>query len=150
MISEGQILSFRNVVSKIYKVYSNEFDLAMDDMSELMEKYSLHANGPFFYSIISDFLNDPLIIEIFVPVKESSIVNLEENELEFKSYFLVDSLLMMRVDNEFEKRTVEAQMKMINYVEKNNMGIHSPFFTMLKEVENKLYIEVYLKALYKQ
>ena len=147
MIVEGQIISCRNVVSKLYTFYAEEMELAIEDLSNLLIERELTPSGPMFYSIVSDFQEDPLTVEFFVPVEEVTLPNLYDEEIDFRSYFSVDSLLLTRIDQDFETLSVEKHFELIDYTIEKNMEIASPFFVLTRIVDEKVYVEIYLRAL---
>ena len=147
MIVEGQVISCRNVVSKLYTFYADEIELAIADLSNLLLERNLTPSGPMFYSIISDFREEPLTAEFFVPVEENSLPDLFDDEVDFRSYFSVDSLLLTRIDSDFETLSVEKHFELIDYTIENNMEISSPFFILTRVVDEKAYVEIYLGAM---
>ncbi len=149
MIMEGEKLDYRNVVSKFYTAFPDEMSLVIENMSEQLEKRNLTPSGPLFYSTVTDFRESPLTMEVFVPVEETRLPNMEDEEVAFRSYFLVDSMLMTRVSENYEEEAIEKHFELIDYTTKKNMEIGSHFFVIPKVVEDQPYIEIYLKALYR-
>ncbi|MFC0232612.1 DUF5085 family protein [Vagococcus entomophilus] len=148
MIAEGQMISFRNVVSKFYTLYPNDMNLVIEEMGKELEMRNLTPSGPMFYSTITDFREEPLTMEVFVPVEENQLPDMQDKEIIFRSYFLIESMIMTRVSNDYETQTIEKHIELIRYTEEHNMEIGSHFFVMPRVVEDHIYIEIYLKALF--
>lgn len=148
MIVEGQKIEYRNVISKYYTFIPAEIQLAIDDFFEIISENRLTPDGPFFYSINTYNQKDtsePILAEFFLPVKENN-VEIDMEILNFRSYFAVSDMIMTRIDHDFENETLESYGKLLEYIDKQGMELTAPFFHLLKVIDEKSYMQIYLGA----
>lgn len=150
LIAEGQKISFKNVASKYYEFNSSETGNIVENFFKLIDEKHLTPNGPLFYSIQSDIGTEPILAIYSVPVKEENLVDMYDEDLDFQTYFFIDNMIMTRTevlsDNEAEDISKKMVQQLVEYVAVNNMDIQSQFYNMIKIVDDRIYLEVYLKA----
>jgi hypothetical protein len=150
LIVEGKKIAYKNVVSKYYQFESSESSKITEDFLDLVAEKNLTPNGPFFYSLMSELGVEPIFAMYSIPVEESQLENINDEDLMFQTYFLVDHMLMTRVLikdlEEVQELAVSKYAELIEYADKNKMEIIAPFHTILKRADEKLYLEVYLGA----
>lgn len=150
MIVEGKKIAFKNVVSKYYQFESSESSKITEDFMNLITEKNLTPNGPFFYSLMSELGVEPIFAMYSIPVEELRLENLDDEDLMFQTYFLVEHMLMTRIlvkdIEQIQEIAVTKYAELIEYADENKMEIIAPFHTMLKTVDDKLYLEIYLGA----
>lgn len=148
MIVEGQKIEYSNVISKYYTFIPAEMQLAIDDFFKIISENKLTPAGPFFYSINTynqKDISEPILAELFLPVKENN-VEIDMDILNFRTYFAVSDMIMTRIDNDFETQTPICYGKLLEYTNNQGMELTAPFFHLIKVVDDKKYMQIYLGA----
>ncbi|MCA5014311.1 MULTISPECIES: DUF5085 family protein [unclassified Enterococcus] len=149
-IAEGQKISFKNVASKYYEFDSSETGSIVENFFKIIDDKKLTPNGPLFYSIQSDIGTEPILAIYSIPIEEDHLPDFFDEDLDFQTYFLIDNMIMTRAnilsDSEADEKSKEMVGELIEYVSVNNMEIQSQFYNMIRIVDDKIYLEVYLKA----
>lgn len=150
MIVEGKKIAFKNVVSKYYQFESIESEKITEDFMTLIDEKGLTPNGPIFYSVMSEFGAEPISAMYCIPIEENQLANINDEDLMFQTYFLVENMLMTRILVENKGQAQELAIKkyteLIEYTNENKMELTAPFHTMFKIVNEQLYLEIYLGA----
>ncbi|MCA5014316.1 MULTISPECIES: DUF5085 family protein [unclassified Enterococcus] len=150
MIVEGKKIAFKNVVSKYYQFESIESEKITEDFMTLIDEKGLTPNGPIFYSVMSEFGAEPISAMYSIPIEENQLANINDEDLMFQTYFLVENMLMTRILVENKGQAQELAIKkyaeLIEYTSENKMELTAPFHTMFKIVNEQLYLEIYLGA----
>lgn len=150
MIVEGKKIAFKNVVSKYYQFKSSESSKITEDFMALIDQKDLTPNGPIFYSVMSEFGVEPISAMYSIPVSEDRLANIDDEDLMFQTYFLVENMLMTRVlvkdPEQAQESALEKYAELIEYVSENKMELIAPFHNMFKIVDEQLYLEIYLGA----
>ncbi|MEK3766645.1 DUF5085 family protein [Solibacillus sp. FSL K6-4121] len=133
MIVENHQISYRNVASKYYNFVPEEIDLAFADFDQILLNNGFHIQDTMFFSIISDPTAPVMTAEIFRSIEESYVSDMKAAEdVNFRSYFSVNRMLMTRITNEFDAQSQEKYWELVEHLQKNNFNQSSPIFVEYK------------------
>lgn len=137
-------MAYRNVVSKYYNFHPDELDQVINNFAQLLIDGGYHPTGNVFYSMIIELAEDGLMTaEIFIPIEESNFTNHTREQMFFRSYFSIDSMIMTRVLNDFEKKAPEKFIEIHTYLKNNGLQKRTPVFVEYKtSIRNELYVEM--------
>lgn len=144
MIFENYSMAYRNVVSKYYNFHPDQLDHAINSFVQLLVENDYHPTGNIFYSMIIELAEDGLMTaEIFIPIEESNFTNNTGEQLFFRSYFLIESMIMTRILNDFEQKASEKFVELHHYIKNNGLQKRTPIFVEYKtSIRNELYAEM--------
>ena len=131
MIVENHQIAFRNVASKFYNFLPEEIDLAIKDFDTILSDYGYQADGKIFFSIISDPTAEVMTAELFLRVEESYFDIPKQEEIDFRSYFLVNHMIMTRIIADFELQSQVKYWELIEYIKEHKMTQKTPIFVEL-------------------
>lgn len=137
-------LCYQNVVSKYYRFPPEYIESAFIDLRDIIIENGYEPKGDMFFSILNDPRKDDIMLaELFLTIEENDAVFNEEDEISFRSYFHVDSMLMTRVMENFEQQSQIKYWELIDYVKVNRFKAMTPIFVQLKmNYQGKNYIEL--------
>ncbi|WP_164216036.1 DUF5085 family protein [Virgibacillus sp. YIM 98842] len=143
MIINNHQIAHRNVVSKYYNFLPEEIDVAIKDFDSILEEQGYHTNGTMFFSIISDPTEEVMTAEIFLTIDEDHFINKTEEEMFFRSYFLVSPMVMTRVMDNFDEVSQVKYWEIINYIKRNRLKQQTPMFVEFKNSHSgRNYVEM--------
>ncbi|MEI3613192.1 DUF5085 family protein [Pseudogracilibacillus sp. SO30301A] len=117
MIFGNYSIAYRNVVSKYYNFHPDQLDHTINSFVQLLVENDYHPTGNVFYSMIIELAEDGLMTaEIFIPIEESNFTNTTGEQMFFRSYFLIESMIMTRVLNDFEQKASEKFVELHHYM----------------------------------
>lgn len=119
-------IQYMNVYSKEYITSYTNVETCMSEFMELCQKNKLRSSGNFFYAIHQINEKADMRIEFFFPAKESTI--LPKSGLKFQSYYVVENMISVIVEDHFEENMEKAYAALIEYAEAKNLKIISPFY----------------------
>lgn len=142
MITNHQI-AHRNVVSKYYNFLPEEIDAAFQDFVTILEKGGYHVAGNMFFSMISDPTDEIMTAEIFLTIEEDDFTIQSDEEMFFRSYFLIKPMVMTRVMEDFD---AQSQVKYWELLKEANRHGFKPLTPVFVEFKNsflgKDYVEM--------
>ena len=143
MIVENYEIAHRNVVSKYYNVAPEEIDDAIMDFHKILKDNGFHPIGLMFYAIIFEPTDDMMTIEVFIPIEEDRFDIRTNEQMYFRSYFNVKSMIMTRMLGEFETESPKKYRELVTYIRRNGLEQRTPLFVEYKfNYQNKLYVEM--------
>lgn len=80
-----------------------------------MPENKLRSSGNFFYAIHQINEKADMRIEFFFPAKESTI--LPNSGLKFQSYYVIENMISVIVEDHFEENMEKAYAALIEYAE---------------------------------
>lgn len=125
-------MAYRNVASKLYNFYPEEIGEAIKDLTSILEKYGYHPTGELFYSMISEPTAEIMTAEIFMPIEEPLLNVPKEEEVSFRSYFLIKNAVSARLLKEFDEQSQVKYWELVSYAEEKNLRRATPFFVEYK------------------
>lgn len=140
MIIEEQSIAYTNVISKEYYFHYTEMEEVLKEFMSSIIDANLTIKGPMFYALKNMPSNEMMYIELFMPIKEEKIPQLED--MRFRSYYYVDNMLMRRYTGDFEKLTKHVYAEMFQYIEKEGLTMVSPIYHILSGDEALQYVDV--------
>ena len=145
MILGNHQITYRNVASKLYNFVPEEIDLALSDFDRILTSYGYHPTGPIFFSMISEPTAEIMTAELFLPIAENYFRIPKEEEINFRSYFCVDNLVMARITESFETQSQEKYWALFDYLEEQGLKQKTPVFVQFKKTQtNRTYAEMSL------
>lgn len=125
-------MAYRNVASKLYNFYPDEIGEAIKDLTAILEKYRYHPTGDLFYSMISEPTAEMMTAEIFIPIEEALLNVPKEEEVRFRSYFLIKNAIAARLINQFDEQSQVKYWELVAYAEDKGLRRSTPFFVEYK------------------
>lgn len=125
-------MAYRNVASKLYNFYPEEIGEAIKDLTAILEKYRYHPTGDLFYSMISEPTAEMMTAEIFIPIEEALLNVPKEEEVRFRSYFLIKNTIAARLINQFDEQSQVKYWELVAYAEDKGLRRSTPFFVEYK------------------
>lgn len=119
-------IQYMNVYSKEYITSYTNVGSCMKEFMKLCQKYRLKSSGNFFYAIHQINEKADMRIEFFFPAQEFTI--LPRSGLKFQSYYVVENMISVIVEDHFEENMEKAYAALIEYAEAKNLKIISPFY----------------------
>jgi len=145
MIVENHQIAYRNVASKLYNFFPEEIDIALKDFDRILTSKDYHPTGDIFFTIISDPTSEIMTAELFLPIMENYFSLPKEEEVNFRSYFAVDNLLMTRVVDNFDEQAQVKYWELFDYMKQHSMSQKTPVFVQYKRTKsNQTYAEMSL------
>ncbi len=132
MINTQHTMTYRNVASKLYNFYPEEIGEAIKDLTATLEKYGYHPTGDLFYSMISEPTAEIMTAEIFMPIEEPLLNIPKEEEVRFRSYFLIKNSIAARLLNQFDEQSQVKYWELVAYAEEKGFNRTTPFFVEYK------------------
>lgn len=141
MISTSESIACKNVVAKEYYWHYKDFGEAIEDFIRIVvEDHKLTLKGNLFYSLNNMPMDEMMYITMFAAVEEAYCISLKD--LEFRSYFYIDNMLMLRFSGEYEALTEYAYAELLNFMYENNLEQVTPFFHELAGDISKQYVQI--------
>lgn len=145
MIVENQQIAYRNVASKLYNFLPEEIDIALKDFDMILTSNDYHPTGTIFFTIISDPTSEIITAELFLPIMENYFSLPKEEEVNFRSYFAVDNLLMTRIRDNFDEQSQVKYWELFDYMKQHRLSQKTPVFVQFKRTKsNQAYVEMSL------
>ena len=132
MITGNHKIAHRNVVSKYYNFLPEEIDVAIKDFVMILEKEGYQPNGSLFFSIISDPTAEVMTAELFLTIEEENFTVQTDEEMFFRSYFLMNPMIMTRITDDFDAKSQVKYWELINYIKQNGLKQRTPVFVEFK------------------
>ncbi|MBC1476012.1 DUF5085 family protein [Listeria grandensis] len=126
MVVEEEKIAHKNVISKQYWIHYTDFEKALDDFINMVLKEGMTLKGNIFYSLNNVPVDENMHIEIFIPVHEDYYFG--SNELTFRSYFLIDQMIMSRYTGDYRKFTEFAYAEILTHMDMKDLEQITPFF----------------------
>lgn len=143
MIIDNHQIAHRNVVSKYYNFLPEEIDVAIKDFDTILEKEGYHANGTLFFSIISDPTDEVMTAEIFLTIEEDNFTVQTDEDMFFRSYFLIKPMVMTRIMDDFDAKSQVKYWELINYIKRNGLQQQTPVLVEFKNSHlGRKYVEM--------
>lgn len=139
-VREVEKIAYQNVVRKREKFYYTEMESRMQAFVSDIVNAGYSIKGPLFYSLNNVPLDKQMDIEFFMPIVEGTF---DLKGYRFSSYFVVESLIKIRVTHDFDKLTEQAYAMLLLSLEENDLDINTPFYHILPS-DGSAYIEIYL------
>ena len=140
MIYENDQLQYSDVYSKEYICQYNELNEKLKEFSHIMECSNLTFKKDLFYSIKGFRKDGGIRIEFFAPATQYKPV--ETGNLNYHSYYFIDSMLSVIVMSDFERNMELAYAALIYYAEEHNMDITSAIYNEIRRENGMVYIIV--------
>jgi Domain of unknown function (DUF5085) len=137
-------ISFYNVVSKKYRLYPDDMEIAMKDFTQLLSDNGMESKGPFFFTIESPLEREIYEMTFYMPVNKLVLDGREKFEYEVQSYFSVKNLLLTRVLGDFNNQSQLKYVELLNFVREQNLDVITPFFNVVREFQNFKYVDIML------
>lgn len=140
IVREVDKIAYQNVVRKREKFHYLEFEKHFQKfLSDIVDAgYSI--KGPVFYSLNNTPLDEMVEIEFFLPILEG-VFSL--TGYRFSSYFVVESLLKIRIEGNFQVMTEGGYALLLASLEENDLEMNTPFYHILPS-DGSEYVELYL------
>ncbi len=132
MIVENHQIAYQNVASKYYNFLPEEIDLAIKDFDTILSDYGYETSGGMFYSIVSDPTAEVMTAELFLTLEENYFNIPVEEDTNFRSYFLIDHMIMTRITDDFELQSQVKYWELIEYIKEHKMIQKTPVFVEFK------------------
>src|SRR5690625_2190021 len=143
MITDNHQIAHRNVVSKYYNFLPEEIDVAIKDFDSILEEQGYHTNGTMFFSIISDPTEEDMTAEIFLTIEEDHFIKKIDEEMFFRSYFLISPMIMTRVMDDFDEKSQVKYWDLIKFIKRNRLKQQTPVFVEFKNSHSgRNYVEM--------
>ncbi|MBC2258786.1 DUF5085 family protein [Listeria booriae] len=126
MVIEEEKIAYKNVVSQSYWVHYTDFDKALKDFINNVLSEGLTLAGNLFYSLNNVPIDENMHVEIFVPIREEGYSG--GSGLTFRSYFLIDQMIMSRYTGDYQKLTEFAYAEILRHMDEENLEQITPFF----------------------
>ena len=65
MVNDKHAISYKNVVSKLYRFLPEEIHMAFEDFEGLLTKHGYNTTGDMFFAIMSNPFDELMVAEIF-------------------------------------------------------------------------------------
>lgn len=138
MINTNDHIRLTNVISKKYYLSYKDFENAMKDFMDSVNRLGININGFPFYSInMFPENNEDMAVEFFISAKES-YVNVPKN-MDFHSYFSIEGMISTTIFNDYESNTEKAYEDLKKFMEDNKLEQVTPFFNVLSGDETLQY-----------
>ena len=142
MITLNHAIAYRNVVSKLYQFYPEDFNEALNDFAAILTENGCTLGDAVFYAFLNDPQAELVTAEIFMTIEETDCRIPEEN-VRFNSYFLVDGMLMSRITDEFNEQSQQRYWELFSYMKEHNKRQVSPVFVEFKKAgQQRTYVEM--------
>lgn len=141
MISTSESIACKNVVSKEYYCHYKAFGEVIEDFIKIVvEEHKLTLKGNMFYSLNNLPMDEMMYVTIFVAVEEENYISLRD--LEFRSYFYIDNMLLLRFSGDYEALTEYAYAELLDFMYENELEQVTPFFYELAGDMSKQYVQI--------
>lgn len=149
MIVENHQIAYRNVASKLYNFFPEEIEIAVQDFIQILSDNNYTPTGVVFYSVIGESVDGVMTAELFIQVKENSLMIPAEEAVKFSSYFSVENLLMTRVNSNFDVNSQEKYQELFSYMQQKSYTQKTPLFVEIKKMHmnDTSYVEMSIGVL---
>ncbi|PTY77956.1 DUF5085 domain-containing protein [Heyndrickxia sporothermodurans] len=142
MINPKDAIRYTNVLSKRVYFHYTEIDSILKQFLHEVIQQKARIKGPLFYSITNVPMDEMVHAELFMPIKEDSIVTMEDYY--FHSYYNVEDMLSICLFDHFEQKTEIAYHMLLDYIEHNGLNQITPFYHVISgdEIFQYVFIKV--------
>lgn len=138
MINSNDAIRYTNVVSKKYRFHYLDMKEVIEDFLQSIARQKLTIKGPLFYSINNVPLDEWVVGELFMPIKEDEIMR--EDNLSFQSYFYIESMVSHCLFTRFEEFTQVSYRILLDFIEHQGLTQTTPIFHVLSGDETLQYV----------
>ena len=124
-VTNNDSFGYENVIRKRKKFHVEQMKEEMDSFLSEITANGGHPVGPFFYSLNNMPDNTELDIEFFLPIAEDY---LDIPGTVFSSYFEVNNLILIEIDNQYDTQTEAAYNSLLWTLDVNNKEVNTPFY----------------------
>src|SRR5690625_2768464 len=82
--------------------------------------------------MISDPTENIMIAELFLPIEENTFKQSTDEQLYFRSYFIVNPMIMTRIMENFDLQSQVKYWDLIHYIKQHNLQQKTPVFVEFK------------------
>lgn len=129
MINPKDVLQYKNVVSKRFKVPLSDLGATFQEFKQDIQLAGGTLTPSFFYALENMPTDETLEVELFQVVEEWHMSL--SNDYKFYSYFSIENLISLNMIGHYEQSTELAYVILKMYIEKNNLKQATPIYHVI-------------------
>lgn len=132
-------IRYERVLSKNYEFHYTEMGKYLDLFLTEVKALGAHPNGPLFYALNNVPRDERMKVEIFLPVKEEIDT---KGSMKFHSYYGIESMISMRILDDFENKTQEAYSAMFQFMNASKMRQITPPYHFVDQAGKQQFVTI--------